>query len=151
MVTFTDDAGLAFIADDTGGVYVDSTPPGLKQGDAVAVRGVTAPGRSVTIIDGPENAAPEMKVIGCGLLPEPLVIPPGKVADLAFNGQWTALTGRVLRVSHAGGRAVVELDAAGQRVRGGCIAAGAISRRASPRGSRSGGSGIRSAAARSAC
>ena len=82
--------GVTFFHDETGGVYVESQQAGIRAGDLVEVRGVTARGAFAPIVDHPQ-----IHVIGKAPLPAPGHFSLDDLLTGEQDSQWVELRGIV--------------------------------------------------------
>ncbi len=121
VVTYTDaPSDMLFVQDETGGVYVDITPPHryqLKSGQEVEVEGVTAPGYFAPMV-----VEPQIRVVGDGRLPLPERAPIQALFAGGEDCQWVETRGvvrsalvsdGVLRMSLAEGNARIAINVSG--------------------------------------
>jgi two-component system, cell cycle sensor histidine kinase and response regulator CckA len=102
VVTYTDTRqDMLFVEDETGGVYVDLTPPyhfQLRSGQVVEVEGFTGPGYFAPMV-----VEPKIKVIGTGVLPEPSRVSIQMLFAGGEDCQWVETRGVVRSISATAG------------------------------------------------
>ena len=113
---------LTFVQDDSGGIYVAANrdrfrTPGLQAGQWVEVEGVTGLGSFAPIINGRGGQNAVVRVLGDAPFPKPAPLPSDPVLQVAQHCQWTEALGTVRASSVWQGLPVLEMQAAGGRVR----------------------------------
>ncbi len=81
-----------FLEDSTGGVYVACQKPvAVQRGQLVEVDGVSGPGEFAPVIENPQ-----IRVLGPGVLPEPLKVPLEDLKSGSYDAAWVEISGIVL-------------------------------------------------------
>jgi signal transduction histidine kinase/ActR/RegA family two-component response regulator len=115
VVTYTDPAGdMLFVQDESGGVYVDITPPyhsRLQFGQQVEVQGVTAPGYFAPMV-----IEPKVRVVGPGTPPRPAATTIQSLVTGGNDSQWIETRGVVRSVSVQEGRLQITLAEANAKI-----------------------------------
>ncbi|HEX8313192.1 MAG TPA: histidine kinase, partial [Chthoniobacteraceae bacterium] len=117
VITFSEkNWGLHFVADATGGIYLQLPGERTPRGKLVEIRGRSRPGLTVPYIDTTDDSSSSLVVRGEAPMPEPLKPNPDQLHDLAYDAQLVQVRGKVQRVSFKTNRAVIELSVGGYPV-----------------------------------
>lgn len=92
---------LSFVQDATGGIYVKNFDPALRAGTEIELEGVSAPGRTLPIIIGPDGGEARMRPLGPGQWPQPIPAAAAALGEDASDAQWVIIRGTVTAVTRA--------------------------------------------------
>lgn len=111
VITFSESpGGLHFIADSTGGVYLQVAGARIPRGKLVEIRGRTDAGLTVPFIDTIKGPDCSVVVLGEGPLPSPIPLEPQQLQDIRYGAQLVKIRGRVESVSLQGRAATVTIS-----------------------------------------
>ena len=109
--------GLHFVADSTGGVYLNRVGPGFPRGTLVEIRGRSRAGATVPYIETAHDPTCSIVARGKGKLPSPFPIEPNQFAEIRYDAQLVKVEGRVEAVTGDGDGGFLTLAAGGITLR----------------------------------
>jgi signal transduction histidine kinase len=117
VITFSGrDRWLHFVADSTGGIYLQRNGPNIPRGTRVTIRGRSGGGLTVPII---ETSDPTSSVVeqGEGEMPKPLHPEPHQLREIGYDAQLVKVDGKVESVTPDGDGASITLAAVGSMIK----------------------------------
>lgn len=115
VITFYDPwRHLAFVQDETGGVYFHparrpAEAPGLSSGDLVEIEGLSSPGGFAPMIMGPNHSPIQVRPLGRTRLPAPVALNPRSLLDPSLDALWVETRGVVRQVGTHSNRITLDL------------------------------------------
>ncbi len=103
---------LAFLQDETGGIYISAQDLQMSAGTRVEVTGYSAPGMFARCVEGRDGARAAVTVLGRGELPAAKSASTEHLCDETYDAEWIAVSGTVSSVRQIGGRANIEIATA---------------------------------------
>jgi len=117
-ITYYDpDRFLAFVQDDSGGVYFNcrhldfrgSETAQLRPGDRVELSGVSDAGSFAPYLNRPPGGFIQVRVLGRSSLPAPVPINPRRLLDPALDALWVEASGVVRQIQRYPNRLMLEI------------------------------------------